>query len=126
MSKKESSEQDLFGSSSLMPTVVSENFVLNGVIEKAHNIRIEGTIHGDIKQANSVVIGLKGLVKGNIKANHIIVSGCVDGNITTIKSTTIKSTGKVMGTLNTAMLNIEHGAIYEGYIIMETTSSTEI
>lgn len=124
MFKKESSVPNILDSSSQIPTVVSESFVLNGSVEKAHNIRIEGTILGDIKQANSVVIGVKGTVKGNIRANHVTIHGYVEGNISALKSASIKYTGKVIGTLNTTLLNIEHGAVYEGYIIMETPQST--
>ena len=123
MPKKETLDQNFFDSSSQMPCIVSESFVLRGSIEKTYNIRIDGTIVGDIKEANTVVIGTKGVVRGNIRANHLVVFGYIEGNISDTKSTSIKSTGKIKGELNTKTLVLEHGATYEGHVIMTPTPS---
>lgn len=118
MPEKETLEQSFLDPSYQMPCIVCESFVLRGSIEKTYNIRIEGTIIGDIKDANTVVIGTKGVVRGNIKANHLIVFGYVEGDISEIQSTLIKNTGKIKGELNTKKLVLEHGATYEGFIKM--------
>lgn len=45
---------------SLMPTVICKSFTLRGNIKQTRAIRIEGTIIGNIEQAETVVIGMTG------------------------------------------------------------------
>ncbi|MBK5720909.1 polymer-forming cytoskeletal protein [Dysgonomonas sp. Marseille-P4677] len=106
-----------------MPSIVSESFVLRGSIEKTHNIRIDGTIVGDIKDANVVVIGTNGVVQGNVKAIDLVVFGYIEGNISAVNSISIKNTGKIKGELDAKILTLEHGATYEGIISMEPSTS---
>lgn len=122
MPEKETLEQSFSDLSSQMPCIVCESFMLRGSIEKTYNIRIEGTIVGDIKEANTVVIGTKGVVRGNIKTNHLVVFGYIEGNISEAQSISIKNTGRIKGELNTKILTLEHGATYEGLIVMESKS----
>lgn len=117
MPEKDTLEQNLFDLSS-QPTIVSESFVLKGSIEKTCNIRIDGTVVGDIKEANTVVVGTNGVVRGNIKATHLVVFGYIEGNIDVVESIAIKNTGKIVGKLDTKILTLEHGATYEGLVVM--------
>lgn len=51
---------------SLVPTVICEKFTLRGNIKQTRAIRIEGTIIGNIEQAETVVIGMTGTIRGNV------------------------------------------------------------
>lgn len=114
--------KETFDQASDMSTMICESFVLRGSIEKTHDIRVEGTIFGDIKQANTVVIAETGVVLGNIKAKNLIVFGCVEGDISVIESISIKGTGKITGKLDTQLLTLEDGATYEGIVVMKPLS----
>ncbi|MFT4221789.1 bactofilin family protein [Dysgonomonas sp.] len=103
-----------------MLTMICEGFVLHGSIDNAKAIRIEGSIIGDIKQADSVVIGKTGIVRGNINANTLIVFGYIEGNVKALESVSIKESGKIVGDLITKKLSTDQGAMYEGVTTMPT------
>lgn len=108
-----------FDQASQTSTVVCESFILRGSIENTYDIRVDGTILGDIKQANTVLVGTTGLIQGNIKAKNLIVFGCIEGNVLVDESISIKSTAKITGEVNAQVLTLEDGATYEGIVVMK-------
>lgn len=107
---------------SLMPTVICENFTLRGNIKQTRAIRIEGTIIGNIEQAETVVIGMTGTIRGNVNTKKLIVFGHIEGDIFAVESVLIKCSAQITGRLNTENLSMDEGAIYEGEIIMKPSS----
>ena len=113
MSSKENYEENI-----PIISVISERSVIHGSIDNAKAIRIEGTIIGDIEQANTVLIGTTGVIKGNVNTKKLIVFGHIEGNVLASESVSIKCSGQITGTLNTESLSMDDGAICEGEIIM--------
>ena len=62
-------------------TIVVDCIEIKGDIKGCGAIHIDGTIHGDIEVEQSVVIGEKGSVYGNIKSRKVVVSGLLEGSI---------------------------------------------
>jgi len=90
-----------------------------GDLRGSGGIRIEGTITGEIAISGLVVIGETGKVEcEQLKADTIIVSGTVQGNITCQKLE-IRSTGKVWGDVVTTTFSSEDGAFLRGQMRME-------
>ncbi len=100
------------------PTLIGEGSVFYGDIKYAHAVRIEGTLVGNVVEADSVVVGTTGSVRGDVNTNTLIVFGQIDGDISAEKSVLIKETGKISGKLCTRSLGVERGALYEGKIEM--------
>ncbi|MBN9302688.1 MULTISPECIES: bactofilin family protein [Dysgonomonas] len=107
---------------SLMPTVICKSFTLRGNIKQTRAIRIEGTIIGNIEQAETVVIGMTGTIRGNVNTKKLIVFGHIEGDISASESVLIKCSGQITGRLNTENLSMDEGGIYEGEIIMKPSS----
>lgn len=107
---------------SLMPTVICESFTLRGNIKQTRAIRIEGTIIGNIEQAETVVIGMTGTIRGNVNTKKLIVFGHIEGDISASEAVVIKCSGQITGRLNTENLSMDEGGIYEGEIIMKPSS----
>ncbi len=125
MSSKGNHGKDQSDQPPLILTMLCEGFVLHGSIDNAKAIRIEGSIIGDIKQAESVVIGKTGIVRGNINANTLIVFGHIEGNVNASESVSIKESGKIVGDLITKKLSTDQGAMYEGVTIMSAPPTIE-
>ncbi len=62
-------------------TIITNGTKIKGDIEGDDTVHIEGEIYGDVKVNNTVVVGKTGLIQGNIKANKIISSGKIEGDI---------------------------------------------
>ena len=108
---------------SLTPTVICKSFTLHGSIKRTYSIRIEGTIIGNIEQADTVVIGETGIIQGNVNTKKLVVFGHIEGDVLATESVTIAPSGQIVGKLITQSLNLDHGAVYDGEIIMRSYSS---
>ena len=64
-------------------TLVSAGTTLKGDISSNSDLRIDGTIVGNVNSAAKIVIGANGSVEGNITGNQADIVGKVTGNIKT-------------------------------------------
>jgi len=94
------------------------------------SIHIDGTIHGDVKVNNVVIIGQSGMVNGNIKAKQVISSGACHGNIlcdslelletsettSQLKANKILVKGKLKGAITSGGLFIHENAIVDATV----------
>ncbi|NPA04182.1 MAG: hypothetical protein GXO61_04895 [Epsilonproteobacteria bacterium] len=62
-------------------TIVTEGSTITGEIVGNDSIHIDGSIRGDIKVNNIVIIGRTGKVLGDIRAKKVICNGICHGNI---------------------------------------------
>ncbi len=103
-----------------VPTLISKGCVIEGQIKTVSIIQIDGTIVGDIINAEKIIIGESGLIEGNVKTKEIVIFGVINGNVAA-DSIEIKGTGKVSGKIRTQNLQVESGAVYNGILEMETS-----
>ena len=112
-SKKEKVALDL----QAISTLISEGSVLDGNLKAPSFARIDGTVNGNITVDEGLILGEKGLVKGNIVTKEIIVYGKVTGNINA-SSLEIRSTGNITGDIKTGVLQVEMGGVHNGSLSM--------
>jgi cytoskeletal protein CcmA (bactofilin family) len=101
-------------------TTIGVNTSIVGTLKSDSNIRIDGTIEGDIEILGNLIIGETGRVIATIKAQNVHVSGAVKGEITAVEQLEISPTGKVWGDITTAALHIEPGGLFRGQSAMST------
>ncbi len=94
--------------------IIGNGTLIKGEIESNGDIRIDGQVVGSVKSTGKVVIGQNGIVEGEINCKTADFSGIVKGTVNVEELTTMKSTSKMEGELNTKQLFIEVGAIFTG------------
>lgn len=94
--------------------VIGKGTVLEGNIETAGNIRIEGRINGNIKSKSKIALGHSCHVDGNISAQNADVEGTVKGRIEISELLILKATATVHGDISTGKLVVEPGAVFNG------------
>jgi cytoskeletal protein CcmA (bactofilin family) len=99
-------------------TILGEDFECEGNIKCKSTARIEGKITGDIVVKKGIILGDKGIVKGNIDTETAIIFGTVNGNVK-VKHLEIKATGNINGDVKTEQLIIEMGGKYNGKLDMK-------
>lgn len=104
--------QDMIGAD--IETIIGKNTSLKGIVKGSGNIRIDGTIEGEIEVSGDVVIGEAGAVTASIKANNVLISGTVRGNVDISGKLEILSTGKLYGDFNSSILSVAEGAVFKG------------
>ncbi|GAB4436123.1 MAG: polymer-forming cytoskeletal protein [Chloroflexi bacterium OHK40] len=101
-------------------TVIGSNTRFQGSLTSDGNIRIDGSVEGDIEVLGNLIVGETGRVIATIKAQNVHVSGAVKGEITAVEQLEISPTGKVWGDITTAALHIEPGGLFRGQSSMTT------
>lgn len=101
-------------------TVVGPGTSFVGTLKSDSNIRIDGTVEGDVEILGNLIIGETGRVIATIKAQNVHVSGAVKGEITAVEQLEISPSGKVWGDITTAALHIEPGGLFRGQSAMST------
>ena len=105
-------------------TILGEDFECEGNIKCKSTARIEGKITGDIIVKKGIILGEKGIVKGNIETETAVIFGTVNGNVK-VKHLEIKETGTIKGDVKTENLLVEMGGKYNGKLDMKIGSEKQ-
>lgn len=101
-------------SGSGMPNHINSDTVIEGSIKAKGNLRIDGTLKGDLECQGRVVIGASGSVHGEIRCENAEIEGSIKANVIVSELLSLKSTAKVQGDIVTKKLAIEPGATFSG------------
>jgi cytoskeletal protein CcmA (bactofilin family) len=100
-------------------TIVGESVKLKGNLKSDSNIKIAGSLQGEIKTKGDIEIGKSAKINAKIQAQNLKVAGTINGNIEIKEQLEITETGKVFGDLTTNILVIQPGAIFSGKSTMQ-------
>ena len=95
-------------------TLISSGTVLKGDVRSNSDLRIDGTIHGNVSSSAKIVIGPSGFVEGNIEGANADITGKVSGNITVKELLQLREEGSVVGNINAGKLQIDPTAVFNG------------
>ena len=95
-------------------TLVSAGTTLKGDISSNSDLRIDGTIIGNIHSSSKIVIGASGVVEGDITGNQADVVGKVSGNIKTKDLLQLRGDSVVNGNVYAGKLQVEPTATFNG------------
>ncbi len=93
---------------------ISAGTVIEGNIISTEDLRMDGTIKGDIKTTGCLILGKGSNVEGNILAAEAEVAGLITGTVESKGSLTIRATCKIFGDIITRSLNVESGSSFNG------------
>ena len=94
--------------------VISAGTVIDGKFKATENVRLDGTMKGEMKCDKRLVMGEKGKVEGNIQTRDAVVMGTVEGELTASGTLTLKGTALIRGIITAKSLIVEEGARYFG------------
>jgi cytoskeletal protein CcmA (bactofilin family) len=101
--------------------LISNGTEITGDIKSNGDIRIDGSLSGNLYTKGKVVIGPTGKIKGEIVCRNSEVSGIVEGKISVGQLLILKASSKILGDIATSKLAIEPGAKFSGTCIMSDT-----
>lgn len=98
------------------PTInlISNGTDITGDVKSSGDIRIDGTLAGNLNTKGKVVIGPTGKVTGEVICKNSEVSGIVEGKIIVGQLLNLKASSKILGDIVTSKLSIEPGAKFTG------------
>jgi len=95
-------------------TLISTGTTLKGDISSNSDLRIDGTVIGNINSSAKIVIGANGVVEGDIFGNQADIVGKVSGNVRTKELLQLRGESIVSGNLYAGKLQVEPTATFNG------------
>jgi cytoskeletal protein CcmA (bactofilin family) len=104
-------------------TLISAGTTVKGDISSNSDLRIDGTIVGNISSSSKIVIGASGVVEGDLEGNQADIVGKVAGNIRVKDLVQLRGDCNVSGNLYAGKLQIEPTAVFNGQCHMGTAAA---
>ncbi|MBO7747961.1 polymer-forming cytoskeletal protein [Paenibacillus sp. MWE-103] len=103
----------------LSDTFIGEGTIVEGAIRSAGSVRLEGQLRGDLFCEGDAALGETAFAISNITARSLHLAGQVTGNVRVSGKLTITATGKLVGDMDAATLEIEEGGVFQGKSAMD-------
>ena len=95
-------------------TLISAGTTVKGDISSNSDLRIDGTIVGNVNSSSKIIIGDSGKVEGDISSNQADIVGKVSGNIKTKDLVQLRGECVINGNVYAGKLQVEPSATFNG------------
>ena len=96
--------------------VVGQGIRLSGEIKKCEKLVVEGEVQANLKDCLTLEIAETGLFNGAAIVDEAEISGCFEGELNAKHRLYVRSTGRILGTIRYADLEIERGGKIAGTV----------
>lgn len=107
-------------------TLISSGTSLKGNVHSENDLRIDGSIYGNVNSSSKIIIGPSGFVEGNIQGVHADITGKVTGNIVVKELLQLRGECSVTGNISAAKLQIDPTAMFNGKCEMGPQSASVV
>lgn len=118
-----SAEVSSNGGSTGSASLISAGTTLKGDINSNADLRIDGTLIGNIHSSAKVIIGANGVVEGDIHGQQADILGKVTGTIKVKELLQLKGSSFVQGNIQAGRLQVEPTATFNGECHMNEVKS---
>lgn len=95
-------------------TLIGSGTTITGDVESNGDIRIDGTLKGNLRGTAKIIVGTQGKVEGNIEGIQADIMGQVSGNIKVQKLLFLHGKTEVYGDIYAGELQVEPTAVFNG------------
>ena len=114
MFNKEKSSSSNDRSNGNSATLIGAGTTVHGDVFSESDLRIDGTINGNVSSSAKVIIGNTGIVEGNIDGQQADINGKVLGNILAKELLQLRGECNVQGNIVASKLQIDPTATFNG------------
>ncbi|PID62688.1 MAG: cell shape determination protein CcmA [Ignavibacteriae bacterium] len=104
-------------------SILSDGVNIEGKLSSYGNVRIDGTIVGDVTVKGNLTLGPSSDIKGKIIAKNLNVNGKVEGTLNVEEKLTLEASSKIKADITAKTLIIEEGAKFDGNSSMSQAST---
>ena len=120
---KSKSEFSAENSSNNAASLISAGTTLKGDINSNADLRIDGTLIGNINSSAKVIIGANGVVEGDLQGQQADILGKVSGTVNVKELLQLKGSSVVNGNIKAGKLQVEPTATFNGECHMHNSST---
>lgn len=99
---------------------IDKNTILTGTINSKADIRIDGTLDGDVITTGKVIIGKEAKVIGKLLCGNADIEGIFTGELTVSGILNLKNGSNVKGKVHIQKLIVESGATFNANCSMHS------
>ena len=100
--------------------------VINGEINSDADIRIDGTVRGNVISKGKIVLGATGLIDGDIRSENAYLEGRVNGKVEVADLLILTKTSYINGDIMIKKLVVEEGAKSVSYTHLTLPTNREV
>jgi cytoskeletal protein CcmA (bactofilin family) len=106
---------------------IDEGSEIEGRYTFSGTVMLNGRFKGEISTTDTLIIGDKGVMNGDVRAGQVLISGEVVGNVSAAERVELKRTARVFGDVEAPVVVVEEGVIFEGHCRMtKANPNTEV
>ena len=113
--------------SARIETLIGAETTVQGDIHFSGGLRVDGTVHGNVREAGgkpcTLVLSEHGRIEGAIQASHAVINGSVVGPVHARSYVELQSKSRVTGDVYYKTLEIHTGAVVEGKLVYISESA---
>ncbi len=94
--------------------VISRGTVIEGKFKTTEDLRLDGTIIGEVKSAKKLVIGESGKIEGTVNCNESSIKGRIEGELNVKGLLHLLSSAFIKGKIVAKKMVVDEGAAYNG------------
>lgn len=106
-------------------SVIAVGTIIEGEVTMPGDLRLDGTILGNITSNAKVMMGEQGKIKGNVITRSSGIKGEFEGELKVSEKLHIHSSARIEGTIHTKTLIVENGAQIIGNCNVGTVETEE-
>jgi len=112
--KETSSTQNTSTDSGRGINSLGEGTAVKGDLSAKRDMRIDGTLHGNVNCGGKLILGPQGKVIGEINCENAVIEGQVEGLIKVKDTLQVKMSGKIMADISCKQIIVDSGAHFNG------------
>jgi cytoskeletal protein CcmA (bactofilin family) len=101
------------GQTSTDGCLVAAEATWEGKLVTTGNIRVEGTLHGEVETSATLYVVAKARIEGKVRARSMMLAGEVEGEVTCSDRLEILPGGSARGEIETTSLVVHEGAFID-------------
>ncbi len=99
--------------------LIGNGTTIKGEVKSNGDIRIDGTVIGQVYSKGKIVVGNTGIIEGEIYCQNADFSGSITAKVEVSELLSLKATSRLKGEIITNKLAIEPGSRFTGNCTME-------
>lgn len=119
-------EKDSTAASAGAATIIGVGVTFTGDMNSTADIRVDGTIRGNITCTSRVLVGPEGFVEGNLDCNQADIMGKMKGNVVAKELLFLHGKAFLEGDIFAANLQVEPPANFNGRCYMNAESQAPL
>jgi cytoskeletal protein CcmA (bactofilin family) len=91
---------------------------VTGDLDTSGSLRIDGKLEGNVRRADTVVLGVGATMSGDVHAREVVIGGTIVGNVHATERVELQATAIVTGDIVTQTILVQEGGVVNGRVLM--------